>query len=355
MSRSRGVSTSRAPDPANRFWPWSTSIAILAVPAVLTALLLAYGLVRSFAGWPTDHYQGWTLLGILLLSVLPVFLLLLEAIVSSGGTFKAPGGVELSFEATSARVASTVSSTTLSENLGTLASEPAGQSGMRSILRALRRSESTDVTVVDLRDGDTWWESRLFIVVASAARRPSNQALAIVATEGDVQRSFIGWADPVRLLELHRSANRNFDDAYQRAVAHTLQWQMSLPGPNPSQRAAPWPGATSLLPAMTDEEADPKYAFELYLQRELDGIAAGDRSTRDFVTVSRVRELYGSKLVTDSVEDDAGIEDWIRLLTGPSRRFFALTSSGVLRTLVPRDALLAATIGTIVQRSEGQE
>src|SRR4051794_11368618 len=57
----------------------------LAVPAVLTALLLAYGLVRSFAGWPTDHYQGWTLLGILLLSVLPVLLLLLEAIVSSGG------------------------------------------------------------------------------------------------------------------------------------------------------------------------------------------------------------------------------------------------------------------------------
>jgi hypothetical protein len=98
---------------------------------------------------------------------------------------------------------------------------------------------------------------------------------------------------------------------------------------------------------MLDEEADPKYAFELYLQEELDRLAVSDPTTRTFVTVSRVHQLYCSALVKDSIEDNAEIEDWIRLLAGPSQRFFALTSSGVLRTLVPRDALLAATIGTM--------
>jgi len=343
------VEESANPAQANRFWPWPARLAILTVPVVLVVLLTAYGLLRGLARWPTDHYQGWTLLGILLLSLLPIFLLLLEAIVSSGGTLEAPGGVKLSFEATSARVASTVSSTTLSENLGTLDSEPAGASGMRSILRALRRSERTDVTVVDLRDGQTWWESRFFIVVASAARRPSNQALAIVATKNEVQRSVVGWADPVRLLELHLSAQPDLNTGYQRALAKALQWQLSMPESAPTKyRTAPWKAQLN-LPSLMDEQADPKYVFELNLQAELDKLAAEKPMIRNHVTVTRIDELYQSVLVTDSIDDAASVDDWIRLLSGPSRRFFALTSSGVLRTLVPRDALLAAVVGSVIQ------
>jgi hypothetical protein len=345
------------PRQAGRFWPWPAMFATLTVPVVLLVLLTAYGLLRGLAGWPTDHYQGWTLLGILLLSVLPIFLLILEAIVTSGGTLEAPGGVKLSFQATSARVASTVSSTTLSENLGTLDSEPAGASSMRSILRALRRSERTDVTVVDLRDGQTWWESRFFIVIASAARRPSNQAVAIVATKNEVQRSFIGWADPARLLELHLSAQPDLNAAYQQTLALTLQWQISMPISTSTQyRTTPW-NTQVTLPSPIDEQADPKYVFELNLQQQLDNLATQIPSIRNHVTVTRIDELYKSVLVTDSIDDAASIDDWIRLLTGPSRRFFAMTSSGVLRTLVPRDALLAAVVGNIIKpgsRTPGQ-
>jgi hypothetical protein len=280
---------------------------------------------------------------------------------------QAPGGVKISFEAASTRVAATVSSTTLSENLGTLGTEAANQSGMRSILRALRASERTEVTVVDLREGQTWWESRFFILVASAARRRSDQALAVIATDSEKLHSFVGWADPMRLLELHLAAHPVLNIAFQRAEARDLQWRMSLPtqiaepagappgpaAPGAVSRAMPWAPTTHMsLPPLLDEPPDPAFGFELFLQQELDSAAALHPDIRNAVTVNRVLELYRAVLVTDSVDVGATLEEWVQLISGPSRRFFALTSNGVFRALVPRDALLAALVGTLVRAQD---
>jgi hypothetical protein len=354
VQTSRPSATQRA-----ALWPWAAAWALAAVPTALVVLVVAEALLNRWTGVPGDSHQGWVLVGIVLLSVLPVLLLLLDNIASSGGSFQAPGGVKISFEAASARVAATVTSTTLSENLGTLGTEAANQSGMRSILRALRASERTEVTVVDLRDGHTWWESRFFILVASAARRRSNQALAVIATDNEQPRRFVGWADPMRLLELHLAAHPVLNLAFQRAEALHLQWQASLPNgpdvpagvptPLPGSRTPPW-GATQLwLPQPVDEPSDPEFGFELFLQQELENLAVAHPALRNTVTVNRVLELYRAALVTDSVDVGATIDEWVQLLNGPSRRFFALTSSSAFRALVPRDALLAALVGTLVR------
>jgi hypothetical protein len=340
-------------------WPWAAAWAVAAVPVALVVLLVGEALLSDWTGVPGDSHQGWVLLGIVLLSLLPVLLLLLDNLASSGGSFQAPGGVKISFEAASARVASTVTTTTLSENLGTVGTEAANQSGMRSILRALRASERTEVTVVDLREGHTWWESRFFILVASAARRRSNQALAVIATDSEQAHKFIGWADPVRLLELHLAAHPVLNLAFERAEASYLQWQVSLPNapdvppgvpaPVPTTRTTPWGPAVLTLPLLVDEESDPAFGFELFLQRELDNLAVSHPEIRNTVTVSRVLELYRAALVTDSVDVGASLEEWVQLLNSPSRRFFALTAAGEFRALVPRDALLAALVGTLVR------
>jgi hypothetical protein len=344
-------------------WPWAAAWALGSVPAALVLLVVGEALLNHWTGVPGTSHQGWVLLGIVLLSLLPVLLLLLDNLASSGGSFQAPGGVKISFEAASTRVAATVTSTTLSENLGTLGTEAANQSGMRSILKALRASERTEVTVVDLRDGNTWWESRFFILVASAARRRSNQALAVIATDNEQTHTFVGWADPVRLLELHLAAHPVLNLAFERAEAWYLQWQASMPnepdvGPGvppvvpaqpPSSRTAPWGPTQLALPPLVEEASDPAFGFELFLQRELDQLAGSYPDTRNPVTVNRVLELYRAALVTDSVDVGASLEEWVQLLNGPSRRFFALTSAGVFRALVPREALLAALVGTLVR------
>src|SRR5947208_1294167 len=126
--------TERQQQPS-KLWPWSARHALLVVPLLLGLLLTAYGLVRRFVGWPIDHYQGWTLFAIVLLAVLPVVLLLLEVVVSSGGTLAGPGGLKLSFEATTVQAAATVTTVSLADNLDSIDSDPVGKSGMRNILR----------------------------------------------------------------------------------------------------------------------------------------------------------------------------------------------------------------------------
>jgi hypothetical protein len=340
-------------------WPWAATSAVVAVPAALVVLVVGEALLHAWTGTPGDSYQGWALLGIVLLSLLPVLLLLLDSLASSGGSFQAPGGVKISFEAASARVAATVTTTTLTENLGTVGTEAANQSGMRSILRALRASERTEVTVVDLREGHTWWESRFFILVASAARRRSNQALAVIATDSEQTRKFVGWADPARLLKLHLAAHPVLNLAYERAEASYLQWRISMPNQpdtpagvpaqGPTVRTSPWGAPGPWLPPTVDDEPDPAFGFELFLQSELDQLASSHPETRNPVTVNRVLELYRAALVTDSIDVGATLEEWVQSLNGPSRRFFALTSAGVFRSLVPRDALLAALVGLLVR------
>lgn len=103
------------------------------------------------------------------------------------------------------------------------------------------------------------------------------------------------------------------------------------------------------MPNSEDVDWDSKYAFELNLQFQVDTRAGMHPELRDRVTVSRVEELYRAVLVQDSVDVDAGTEEWARLLTGLSRRFFALTKSGVLRTLIPRDAMVSSILGSLIQ------
>jgi len=148
-------------------WPWSAKLALLLVPVVLLILLVTMAITRTVANWPSQRLEGWVLLTILGLSLLPVILLLVQTLVTRGGTIKI-AGLSLSFAQVSEEVASALRTTTLAENLGTTEDVPLAQESLRSILRALQRARDSEVTVVDLRQGRTWWETRLFILVAGA-------------------------------------------------------------------------------------------------------------------------------------------------------------------------------------------
>jgi hypothetical protein len=103
------------------------------------------------------------------------------------------------------------------------------------------------------------------------------------------------------------------------------------------------------VPNSGDVDWDPNYAFELGLQFEVDNRSALHPDLRNHVSVNRIEELYRPVMVRDSIDVEAGAEDWVHLLTGPSRRFFALTKAGVLRTLIPRDAMVSSILGSFIQ------
>lgn len=341
--------------PVLRVWPWSARVAVLLVPVILLTLVVAHGVARAVLEWPDHRYGGWVLLGIALLSLMPVILLLVELLAAAGGSVQLPG-VAFSFSGASLEVAATVRSTTLAENLETPDNLPVTQTSLRSVLRALRRAHDSDVTIVDLHHGRTWWETRLFILVAGAARMGRPQAIAFVGDRDGKQRVFLGWAPPSQLLDMHLSSMPEFADAYDCARAKAAQWRIGIPAPRqagtPPYVTLPWNNQQFGLPPTEEEEIpDPAFAEELFLQQELDGRPA---DLRRHVTIQRLLELFEAVLVTDRVDVDANDDAWIDLLRISPRRFFALTAADVLKTLVPRDALIAALVARLAASNVSQ-
>jgi len=339
----------RRSGPELAVWPWSAKLAVLLVPAVLLVLVVTIVITRAVASWPSQQFEGWALLAIVALSLLPVILLLVQVLATRGGTIQV-AGLSLSFAQVSETVASSVRVTTLAENLGTTEDTPVAQSSLRSIIRALRRAHDSEVTVVDLRRGRTWWETRLFILVAGAARRDRPTAIAFIGDRNGRPGAYLGWAAPSRLLDLHMSAVPALAEAYVQAVSNAARWQIGTPSP-PQPGAAryvtlPWNNAPFYLPPVENESPDPAFALELFLQQVLE---IGPDDLRQYVTVQRLLELYEPILMTDSVDVAADDGTWARLLASSPRRYFALTSAGTFKALVPRDSLLAALVVRIVE------
>jgi hypothetical protein len=178
-----------------KIWPWSARVAVLLIPAILVVLVIAHAVARTQLDWPDERYGGWVLLGIALLSLLPVLLMLIELLALAGGSLKV-AGVAFSFSGESLKVAGAVRSTTLAENLETPDNAPVAQTSLNSVLRALRRAHDSEVTIVDLRHGRTWWETRLFILIAGAARTGRPKAIGFIGDRNGKQGVFLGWASP---------------------------------------------------------------------------------------------------------------------------------------------------------------
>jgi hypothetical protein len=326
---------------------------VLLTPVILVALVVGHGVARAILDWPDPRYGGWVLLGIVLLSILPVLLVLDELLATAGGSVKV-AGVAVSFAATSQELADRVPSATLTENLQTSDDAPVSQSSLRSILRALRSAHDSEVTIVDLRRGQTWWESRLFILVSGAARTGRPQAIAFVGDRNGQEGVFLGWAPPAQLLEAHMSGVPELAHAFAASRAMAELWRLA-----DGTKAAPGVPAVTLswqgqlqLPDVDRDTPDPAFAEELFLQLLLDDDPRPE--FRRHVTIQRLLQLYEAVLITDHVDVDGTDEAWVELLRRSQQRFFAMTKAGVFKGLVPRDALISALVTRLTVTSAGR-
>ena len=246
-----------------------------------------------------------------------------------------------------------VATTAIVENLGA-AAEPIAQSSLRSLLRALRRAHDSEVIVVDLRRGQTWWDTRLFILIAGAARRNRPQVVAFIGDRNGRTGVFLGWATPSRLLEMHLAAEPAFGAPYASALARTLQWQIGTPPADPPGTAKyvilPWTNTALSLPPVEGDTADPEFAMELFLQQALEG--PGAVIAPRHVSVQRLLALYEPELITDEVEAAAPDRVWADLLVTGHRRYFAVTTAGTFKYLVSRDALMGAMLARLATNDD---
>src|SRR5262249_38299943 len=126
--------------------------------------------------------------------------------------------------------------------LGVTVGLPMRDSGTREILATLREASRHAVAVVDLEDGQAWWETRLLVLSAGSVRRGHPSVVVFVATEEGVERRFQGWALATDVERGLLAARDDLRLAYERAAVAARRWDLALPPTVPNgDPGLPWP------------------------------------------------------------------------------------------------------------------
>ncbi|WP_189956577.1 hypothetical protein [Streptomyces alanosinicus] len=267
--------------------------------------------LRATAGWPSDKHENLVLIGILILALIPIFLVVLGT-ASSVQAF----GLRLQFP----EARHEVREVAVSPSMGLLPGIALIDSSTAEIIETLRNATRNEVAVVDIEDGTAWWESRLLVLCAGAARLQRPKAIVFLATMGDSGPGvYRGWAPPADLLG-QLLARPDLASAYHRAMLKYRQAQE----PPASLR--------------TDHE---RYSFipERLLAAEV-GQEFEVHGNQRLVTVARLDELFEPVLRRAAADVDATpgtSESWEQRILSTEDAFVALTRCGRYQGMFSRE------------------
>lgn len=331
-------------DSGGPFWPWTRRKAILAGPFILVILLTLLALARAIIGWPSEAAEGAVLAGLIVLALLPVILMLLGHLAGSGGSVEA-FGVHIRFAAEEKVRRGMV----VPPRLGLQPGLTLNDSSTFQILDILGEAVHNDVVVVDLEDGTSWWETRLFVLSAGAARLGRPRAIAFVATTGGTLQVFKGWAPAGELFRCLLEKRHDLRAAYDRAFAIYRTWELAIPALLPdaaNQPKLPFPhspetGAHAVESAVfPDGTTKSLLAPEQILALHLSPIE--NDTTHGVITATRLIELFDTVLRVQSIDLDQSENDakWVQTVLSTTDSFLALTRSGQYAGMLPREAAI---------------
>lgn len=335
-------------------WPLGPLAAIVAVPVVLLALLLFVAILRKTAGWPGRATEGAVLAGILVLALLPVVLLLIDRVAGAGGQVEA-FGVRVQFAA----AVGAQRQAFIPPTLGLQEGEALNDTSTVKILDTLRQAARSDLAVVDLGEGRKWWETRLLVLCAGAARMDRPGAVVFVETAGGKDKVYLGWARPRDLVESLLQAREDFRPAYYTSLAVARQWDLAIP-PVPSVEGSPGEQARLPFPIGPDSGVSQivypqltptpnQLAAEQILAQRLGGLEMTGRYGLLFP--SRLQDLFRPVLRTRSVDlGDETTRDaaWAADLLRGTDPYIAVTRDEQFVGLLPREQALSAVLRSVL-------
>jgi hypothetical protein len=120
-------------DRERKLWPYRPRTSIVAALLILFGLLITSVILRITLNWPSPESESAVLLGIFLLSLLPILLVLVDTMVERGGVVEYKG-VKIDF---SQAQKTEIPGPTIPANIG-VPGKAVADSGTNEILDALR-------------------------------------------------------------------------------------------------------------------------------------------------------------------------------------------------------------------------
>jgi hypothetical protein len=313
----------------------------------LVGLLLIVAVLRTLLHWPSEQSETVVLIGILLLSLLPIALALLDVIIERGAVIEY-GNMKIDFSRSKEKEAAGI---TVAPNIG-VQGRPVTDSDTTQILDTLRQATSSEVAIVDLEDGQAWWETRLLVLLAGAVRHKKPDKIVFVGKDANIDRRFQGWSYADELLPQLVTAHPQYARSLESAWAAARQWELVEPQdtPDPAAVTAPLPipppwisgRLASAHPSMAFDAATglPNKLFaEQILQSDLGQKIEMQQPGPRSITLSRLEELFRAVLNLESIDLSWSPERQLEAFLDSEAPFIAVTLHGRYSALVSRAAL----------------
>ena len=339
-------------DTDRRFWPFRPRISIASAIALLVGLLLIFVVLKKTGIWPTIEKSEITvLIGILLFSLLPIMLALIDVIVERGGTLEV-AGVKVNFSKVPQMG---TSSLTVPANIGA-PGQYVADSATNEILDALRQAMASDIVIIDLEEGQAWWETRLLVLLSGAARLGKPKVVVFEGMDAGIKKRFQGWGYPGELLRCLLRAHPQYPLSYHKAMAAARQWEMVEPsgvGIIPPQPGWMQQGLATQHPWMAFDDVTglPKQLLAEQLLADDLGVEVESQEEPKIISLARLEELFRTVLHKESVDENWPAKRQISAFFDSESSYLAVTQNSKYTTLVSRLTVLNTVVKTLAKQT----
>lgn len=338
-----------------RFWPFKPYTSIIATIALLIGLVIIFVVLRITIKWPSQEHETKVLIGMLLFSLLPIVLALVDVFIERGGVFEYRG-IKIDFSKIQKWGGSEI---TVSDNIG-LPNQPLNSSSMPDILDALEKSMTCDVLIIDLKEGQAWWETRLLVLLAGAVRLKKPEKVVFVGKDGGIDKCFQGWSHPHELLPFILKAHPQYLRSFHAAQAAARKRELVEPV-NPINPTNPWSAPiipdwmnTGLVVVHNvnsfDKDGLPKEMLaERLLAYDL-GAEVENKEGSKRINLVRLEELFRPVLFKERIDESWKPERQIEKFFESKFDYLAVTQDRRYLKLVSRLTVLNAVVRTLVEK-----
>ena len=198
-----------------KLWPYKKSLALLSIPILWIIFTLLIVIVQYFAGSGNTEIPKEVILAVFIVSLIPLSMVIID-FFSSKGVVLDVKGIKVDFSAAAAKLDMQEYTIKLPDNIG-IPSPLVSDSSPMNIITALKEATKYDSVLIDLKEGESWWVTRLFALSAGAKRAGSPKIIVFTVTKNHKPLSFLGWSKPDDILStlLH---NEEYSLRYQKAI-----------------------------------------------------------------------------------------------------------------------------------------
>jgi len=335
-------------------WPFRPRTAFVFSISILVLSLIVLAISKTIYSWPDQGSEKTVLLGIFILSLIPLLLRLADVAIERGAVVQYK---DLKIDFSQVQKATT-SGITIPANIG-VPGQAVADSGTNEILGALRQAATSYMVIIDLEKGQAWWETRLLILLSGAVRHNQPKIFVFVGTDGGVENCFQGWGTASDLLPLLLDAHPKYHMIYHSVLAATRQWELVEPqGPNiqpplpvsmqPPGQAPGLAGRHSWMAFDYNTGLPNMFYAEQLLASELGEKIEQVESPRT-ISLVRLEELFRPVLHKAVIDESWPSERQLMEFFNHDLEFMAITRNGQFKSLVSRIDVLNTMVGALVQ------